>query len=180
MSNIDQDLKKALSHLENEFAKLQTGRANPAIVEDIRIEQYGSLQPIKNIANVSLLDNQTISINPWDKSVIHSIAKAITDAGVGLNPQTMADSVLIKIPPLTQERRSEIVKVVKKMAEEAKISVRNIRGEYLKDIKKRENDKTISEDIARQEEDSLQKNIDDSNKKIDELTKKKETDILKV
>jgi len=175
-----QNIEKALHHLESEFGKLQLGRANPALIEDIRVEQYGSLQPIKNSASINVLDSQTLSIAPWDKSLIHTIAKAITDAGIGLNPQTMADSVLIKVPPLTEERRKEIVKVVKKFAEDSKVSVRNIRSDALKGIKKQENDKEISEDMAKDMENDLQKIIDDANKQIEEAAKKKEADVMKV
>lgn len=174
------DINKALHHLESEYGKLQLGRATPALVEDIRVDQYGSLQPIKNSASINILDAQTLSIAPWDKNLIHPIAKAITDAGIGLNPQTMADSVMLKIPALTEERRKELCKIVKKYAEEAKVSVRNIRADYHKQIKKRENEKEISEDEARDMEHDLQKIIDEANKHIDELSKKKETDTMKV
>ena len=173
-------LSKAIHHLEVEFWKLSLGRANPSLVEDIRVEQYGSLQPIKNCASINLLDAQTLSIAPWDKTLIHPIAKAITDAWVGLNPQTMGDSVMIKIPPLTEERRREVVKIVKKFAEEAKISVRNVRADILKSIKKQETDKLISEDQVRDLETDLQKQIDEANKQVEELTKRKEADVMKV
>ena len=173
-------LEKALHHLEGEFGKIQMGRANPALVEDIRIEQYGSLQALKNCASVNTLDAQTLSISPWDKTLIHPIAKAITDAGIGLNPQSMGDYVMIKIPPMTEDRRRDMVKVVGKFAEDAKISVRNIRGEALKDIKKQETAKEISEDIVKKYEADLQKIVDEANKKIDEAAKKKEVDIMKV
>lgn len=156
------------------------GRANPSLIEDIRVEQYGSLQPIKNSASINVLDPQTLSIVPWDKTLIHAIAKAISDAGVGLNPQTMADSVMIKIPDLTEERRKDTVKVVKKFIEEAKISIRNVRGDAQKAIKNQETNKEISEDQARDMMDEVQKLIDDANKKIDEGGKNKEADIMKV
>jgi len=175
-----QQLNKALHHLEWEFGKLQLGRANPALVEDIRVEQYGSLQAIKNTASVNILDPQTLSIAPWDKTLVHPIAKAITDAGVGLNPQTMADSVLIRVPQLTEDRRKEMCKVVRKFWEEAKVSIRNIRADIHKQIKKQESEKEISEDQAKDLEINLQKHIDEANKKIDEATKKKESDIMKI
>ncbi len=130
-------LEKAIHHLEGEFGKLQMGRATPALVEDITVEQYGSMQAIKNSTSINILDPQTLSIAPWDKTLIHAIAKAITDAGIGLNPQTMADSVLIKVPQLTEERRIEMCKVVKKFGEEAKVSIRNIRGDFHKQLKTR-------------------------------------------
>ncbi len=180
LNQVKTQLEKAIHHLEGEFGKLQMGRATPALVEDITVEQYGSMQAIKNSASINILDPQTLSIAPWDKTLIHAIAKAITDAGIGLNPQTMADSVLIKVPQLTEERRIEMCKVVKKFGEEAKVSVRNIRGDFHKQIKKQETDKEISEDEARDLEANLQKEIDHSNKTIDEAIKKKEADIMKV
>ena len=173
-------LEKALHHLEGEFGKLQMGRATPALVEDVMVEQYGSMQPLKNSASLNILDPQTLSIAPWDKTLIHPIAKAITDAGIGLNPQAMADSILIKVPQLTEERRKDMVKIVKKFAEEAKVSIRNIRGEFMKQIKKQETEKTLSEDAAKGVETELQKLIDEHNKIIDDAAKRKEEDVMKV
>lgn len=173
-------IAKALSHLEIEFSKLQAWRANPAMIEDIRIESYWSLQPIKNVANISVMDSQTLSIMPWDRSQIHAIAKAITESWIGLNPQTMADSVLIRVPAVTEERRKDLAKVAKKFGEDGKVSVRNARQESLKDIKKAKDEKTITEDDVKSYETDLQKMVDDANKKIEELTKKKEEDLMKV
>ncbi len=173
-------IEKAVRHLEVEFSKLQLWRANPALVEDITVESYGSVQPIKNVASVWLLDSQTLTIKPWDRSVLHTIAKAITDAAMWLNPQTMADSILIKVPPLTEERRREIAKIAKRLAEEAKVSIRNARGDSHKEITKAKDDKTISEDEAKDLGTNLQKMVDDGNKKIDEVCKKKEADIMKI
>ena len=173
-------IKKTLHHLDSEFSRIQLGRANPNLVEWVLVEQYGMSQPLKNCASVNILDNQTLSIQPWDRGVIHSIAKAITDAGLGLNPQTMADSVLIRIPLLTEERRRETTKIAKRMSEEAKIGVRNVRQDTLKEVKKAEDDDEISEDELKVYEKDLQKMVDDANKKIDEMTKKKEEDIMKV
>lgn len=150
------------------------------MVEGILVEQYGSMQPIQNMASVSNLDSQTLSIKPWDKNAVHPIAKAITEANLGLNPQTMADSVMIKIPPMTEERRKEIAKVAKTMAEDAKVSVRNARQDSLKDIKKAEDNKEISEDMKKDFETELQKLVDDANKKIEETFKQKEVDIMKI
>ena len=171
---------KAEIHLENEFSKLQLGRANPALVEDIMIENYWSMQPIKNTATVSLMDPQTLSIKPWDKTILQLIAKAISDSGIGLNPQTMADSIMIKIPSLTEERRIEVVKIAKKLTEEAKVSIRNSRAESHKLIKNAEDNKNISEDEEKDLNEELQKLVDSWNKKIDELYHIKEKDIMKV
>lgn len=173
-------IDKAIKHLDLEYSKLQLWRANPIMVEGILVEQYGSMQPVQNMASVTNLDAQTLSIKPWDKSAIHPIAKAITESGLWLNPQTMADSVMIKVPPLTEERRKELAKVAKTMSEDAKVSVRNVRQEVLKDIKKAEDNKEISEDIRKNYENDLQKIIDDANKKIEEHLKQKETDIMKI
>lgn len=173
-------IDKAIRHLDLEYSKLQLWRANPAMVESILVEQYGSTQKLQNVASVSNMDSQTLSIKPWDKNIIHAIAKAITESGMWLNPQTMADSVMIKIPPLTEERRREVSKIAKNLAEEAKISVRNARQESLKDIKKAEDNKEISEDVRKQNENDLQKLIDDANKKIDEHYKQKDSDIMKI
>ncbi len=173
-------IDKAINHLDSEYSKLQMWRANPALVEDILVDSYGAMQPLKNTATVGLLDSQTLTIKPWDKSVIHAIAKAISDAELGLNPQSMADSVMIKVPPMTEERRKDIAKIAKKLAEEAKVSVRNVRADAMKAIKKSEDDKDISEDEKKDLEADLQKSIDEANKSIEEHFKHKEADIMKV
>ncbi len=173
-------IQKALHHLEIEFSRLQVGRANPAMVEDIMVEQYGSMWPIKNCAWLTLLDSQTISISPWDKSLVHKIAKAITESNIGLNPQTMADSIMIKVPPLTEERRKDTVKIAKNIAEEAKVWVRNARWDSHKVIGKAKEDKEISEDEASMYDKDLQKIVDEANKQIEEMLKKKEADIMKI
>lgn len=180
LTKAKEGIKKAELHLEHEFSKLQVWRANPSLVEEVRVDSYGSLQPVQNLATVWVLDSQTISIKPWDKWVIHSIAKAITDAGLGLNPQTMADSILIKVPPLTEERRKEIVKIAKRLTEEAKVSIRNVRADSMKDIKNAEDNKEISEDARKDLESDLQDLVNAANKKCDELLKIKETDLMKV
>lgn len=173
-------IKKAIKHLDIEYSKLQLGRANPAMVESLLVEQYGSMQPIQNVASVSNLDSQTLSIKPWDKSIIHAIAKSITESGMWLNPQTMADSVMIKVPPLTEERRRELAKVAKNLAEDAKITIRNARQDALKTIKNAEDEKEISEDIKKQKESELQKMVEEANKNVEEHFKHKETEIMKI
>lgn len=180
LTNLKSDLSKAFEHLKNEFAKLQVGRANPALVEWIPVSAYGSLQPLKNSASVSVIDSQTLSIQPWDKSLLREIAKAITDAWLGLNPQDNGESIMLKIPTLTEERRRDLVKVSKKIAEEGKITIRNIRQDYLKHIKTAETAKTISEDVAKGFEADLQKEIDAYTKQVEDLAKHKEEEIMKV
>ena len=180
LTKAKEGIEKAIHHLDVEYSKLQLGRANPVMVESIMVEQYGSMQPLQNMAAVSNLDSQTLSIKPWDKTALHTIAKAISDSNLWLNPQTMADSILIKIPPMTEERRKEISKVAKTMAEDAKVWIRNARAESMKIIKKAEDDKEISEDARKDYETDLQKLIDDANKKVEETYKHKDVDIMKV
>jgi ribosome recycling factor len=180
LSNLDNDLKRVLEHLQNEFAKLQVGRANPALVEDIRVHAYGSPQPMKGVASISLLDSQTITISPWDRSLLRDISAAITASGLGLNPQDNGETITLKIPTLTEERRRDLVKVAGKLAEEAKVGIRNVRQDILKTVKTAETNKEISEDIRKQHEATVQKKVDDAVKKIDEMTKHKEAEIMKV
>lgn len=180
ITNLSKDLDKAVSHLKSEFSKLQVGRANPALVEGVLVEAYGTAQPLKNIAAVSNLDGQTLTIQPWDKALIHDIEIGISNANIGLNPTNNGESLLIKIPPLTEERRREITKTAGNMSEDAKISTRNVRAEYKKKIDTAKADKEISEDEAKNLESQLQKQIDATTKEIDELTAEKENDIMTV
>ena len=173
-------VEKSISHLQVEFSQLQLGRANPALLDSVRIDNYGSMQPLSNVASVSSLDAQTLMVKPWDKQMIHGIAKAITDANVWLNPQTMADGVMIKIPPMTEERRRDIAKIVKRLWDEAKVWVRNARWDSQKAISNALADKTISENEADNYKKELQKLVDDANSKIDEMVKKKSEDVLKI
>ena len=180
LTKAKEGIAKAIKHLDVEYSKLQLGRANPIMVESIMIEQYGSFQPLQNMAAVSNMDAQTLSIKPWDKTSLHAIAKAITDSAMWLNPQSMADSIIIKIPALTEERRKEVSKIAKTMAEDAKVWVRNARQDSIKTIKKAEDDKEISEDDRKDYENDLQKLIDEANKKIEDHYKSKDSDIMKV
>ncbi len=180
LQNLQQDLTKAIHHLSSELSKLQAWRANPAIVEDVYVMVYGSSQPLRNVAAVSTLDAQTISIQPWDKSVIKDIEKGITEANLGLNPNNNGESILINIPALTEERRRELVKVAHRMLEEGKVGIRNVRQDYKKKIDTAKSSKEISEDIAKNLENDLQKSVDQSSKEIEALMKKKEEDIMKV
>ena len=180
LDNLQIDLRKAKEHIQNEFAKLQAWRANPAIVEWVLVSAYGSIGPIKNVAAVSTLDAQTIVIQPWDRSVLKDIEKGITDAGLGLNPSNNGESIMIKIPALTEERRRDLTKIAGKMSEEGKIAVRNIRQDHKKKIDHAKSEKEISDDEAKGYEADLQKAIDAAIKEIDILLKEKEVEIMKV
>lgn len=179
LTSLKEDLHKATEHLKSEFAKLQVGRANPAIVESVLVDAYGSIGPLKNVAAVTNLDAQTLSIQPWDKSLIKNIEKGISDANLGLNPSNNGETLMIKFPPLTEERRREIVKVAGKLTEEAKVSVRNVRADYKKKIDHAKSEKTISEDEAKMHENNLQKEIDAAVKNLETLLSEKEKDIMK-
>lgn len=179
LKNLQEDLNKAISHLKSEFSKLQVGRANPAIVESVLVTAYGSTQPLKNLAAVSNLDAQTLTIQPWDKSLIKDIEKGISEANLGLNPSNNGETLMIKIPALTEERRKEIVKVASKLAEEGKISIRNVRGDYKKKIDHAKSEKEISEDEAKLHENNLQKAVDNTIKEVENLFAEKEKDIMK-
>lgn len=179
LSNLQESLEKAISHLKTEFSKLQVGRANPAIVESVLVSAYGSVQPLKNIAAVTNLDAQTLSIQPWDKTLIKDIEKGISEANLGLNPSNNGETLMIKIPPLTEERRREIVKVASRLTEDAKISIRNVRGEFKKKIDHAKSEKEISEDEAKLHETNLQKSIDNAIKDSESLFAEKEKDIMK-
>lgn len=179
LTNLKEDLNKAIEHLKSEFSKLQVGRANPAIVESVLVNAYGSVGPLKNVAAVTNLDAQTLSIQPWDKSLIKDIEKGISEANLGLNPSNNGETLMIKFPPLTEERRKEIVKVAGKLTEEAKVSIRNVRGDYKKKIDHAKSEKEISEDEAKLHENNLQKEIDATVKTIESLLSEKEKDIMK-
>lgn len=180
LANLQQELHKATNHMQNELSKLQAWRANPAIVEDIYVMAYGSLGPLKNIAAVSIMDASTIVIQPWDKAIIRDIEKGISDAKIGLNPSNNGETLMIKIPPLTEERRRDLVKIASRLGEEGKVGIRNIRQEFKKKIDKSKADKEISEDEAKTHEANLQKEIDKWIKQIEEMLKTKEIDIMKV
>lgn len=180
LTNLQQELAKAIEHFKNELAKLQAWRANPAIVEGVFVMAYGSSQPLRNVAAVSTLDSQTISIQPWDKSIIRDIEKWISDANLGLNPNNNGEMIMINIPPLTEERRRSLTKIASKMAEEGKVSIRNIRQDFKKKLDTAKSEKTQSEDIIKWLEVDLQKVIDIAIKEVDVLLAHKEEEIMKV
>jgi ribosome recycling factor len=180
LANLQQELTKATNHMKSELAKLQAWRANPAIVEDVYVMAYGSIGPLKNIAAVSIMDASTIVIQPWDKALIKDIEKGISDAKIGLNPSNNGETLMIKIPPLTEERRRELVKVASRLGEEGKVGIRNIRQEFKKKIDSAKANKEISEDEAKGYEANLQKDIDGGIKQIEEMLKVKEIEIMKI
>ena len=175
-----QDFQKAIEHLKNEFTRLQVGRANASLVESVNVDVYGVSQPVKAIATISIPDPRTIQIQPWDKSNLAPIEKAIVGIGTGLNPVNDGICVRIAIPPLTEERRVDLTKHVKKLAEEARITVRNSRQDAHNAFKKLKGDGDFTEDDLRDADKKLQGKVDDVNKQIDDLAKSKEDDVMTV
>lgn len=173
-------LNKALEHLKIELKNLQIGRASTALVEDIMAESYGSQMPLKTMANITCPDTRTIRIEPWDKSALGAIDKAIIEAKIGITPQNMGDSILLPIPPLTEERRKVVVKRVHELEEHCHITVRNLRQEAMKMVKHQKDEKEISEDEAKKAEKNIQESIDKINKEIAEVAKVKEAEVMKV
>ena len=177
---IETDMNKQLQHFEHELRKLHTGRANPNLVEDIKVNVYEMVMPIKQLANITAPEPQLIVINPWDKSTISNIEKAITQSELKLNPQNDGDVIRIQIPPMSKERRDELVKTLHKKLEECKIAIRNIRKNYHNFIRDSEKAKNISEDTAQRLENILQKMTDAFVNKANEFSKKKEEEIKAV
>lgn len=174
------EFKKTIEHLKDGFSKLQIGRASGTLVEDIKVEAYGTLQPLKAVASVSCPDAKTIQIQPWDKANLSHIETAIKISGLNFNPINDGQYVRINIPALTEERRAELSKLVSKMAEEARISIRAARQTAHETFKKLEADKKITEDENHGADKKLQDEVDKANKDIEDLAKAKEQDIMKV
>ncbi len=180
LSDLQAQLTKPIEHLKSEYSKLQAGRAKPELVEDVLVPVYGSSMALKNVASVSVMDQRTLSIIPFDRTTGADICRGIASANIGLNPQDRWDSILIAIPMMTEENRHNLQRIARDMAEDAKVSVRSIRGEFHKNIQKAKTDKTESEDVIKWYEEDLQKSVDATNKMIDEIAKAKEEEVMKI
>lgn len=180
LKEADERMKKALEHLKNEFLKIRTGRATTGLVDGVKVDYYGTVTPLNQVGNVSTPDSQTIAIQPWDKSVIPLIEKAILQSELGLNPSNDGNIIRIPIPPLNEERRKEYVKLAKKVAEEGRVAIRNIRRDDMEKLKKTEKEEHISEDERKQAEGEVQKLTDKYVKEIDENLVAKEKEIMEV
>jgi ribosome recycling factor len=175
LQQFEQSVKKALDHLHAEFSKLQTGRANASLVEHIAVEAYGQRMELKAVASISVQDARSMAIQPWDKSVLADIEKAIQIANIGVNPVNDGIVVRLNFPPMTEERRKQITKVVSQLMEQAKIAVRQDRQKANDEIKAI-TDENEKERLTKE----LQKLVDDGNKKIEESAKKKEAEVMTV
>ncbi len=171
-------MNKAVETLELDYKRLRTGRASISLVEGIRVDYYGTPTPLAQLATLTIPDPRTIMIQPWDTSVVGEVEKAILKSELGLTPNNDGKAIRISIPPLTADRRKDLVKVVKKKSEESKVAVRNIRRDLIEKIKDLKKDKAISEDEQFRAQDEIQKITDDYVKKIDSVCGTKEKEIL--
>ncbi|MGB3399336.1 MAG: ribosome recycling factor [Candidatus Deferrimicrobiaceae bacterium] len=171
---------RSIDAFRKELGKIRTGRASFSLLDGIKVNYYGTLTPLAQVGTLSVPESRLITITPWDTKMVGPIEKAIQASGLGLNPSNDGKIVRIPIPPLTEERRKDLVKVVKKMAEEARIAVRNIRRDSIDRIKESEKKKEISEDEMKRWQDRIQKETDSHVKKIDEILKTKEQEIMEV
>ncbi|MDR1206841.1 MAG: ribosome recycling factor [Rickettsiales bacterium] len=179
-SEAEQKTNATLDVLRGEYTGLRTGRASVHLLDGIRVETYGSEMPIDQLATISTPESQVISVSVWDATNTAKVEKAIRDSGLGLNPMTAGGVIRLNLPPLTEERRKELVKVAGKYAEEAKISMRNIRQDLMGKIKRAVADKEISEDDQRRYEEDLQKVFDARAAEVDGIARQKESDIMSV
>jgi len=173
-------MDKSVESLKGELSKLRAGRANPALLEQVSVDYYGTLTPLSQVANVSASDSRTLMVTPWEKSMVRPIEKAIMDADLGLNPATAGEIIRIPLPPLTEERRRDLVKVVKNEGESAKVAVRNIRRDANGDFKDLLKEKEISEDEEHQAMDEIQKLTDGHVANIDKIVEEKEESLMEV
>jgi ribosome recycling factor len=171
---------KSIEAFKNELHKIRTGRAHPGILDQVQLDYYGSMVPISQVANLSLLDARTISVQPWEKGMGPKLEKAIRDSGLGLNPSAQGDLLRIPMPALTEERRKELTKVVKHAGEDCKVAVRNVRRDANEHLKKLLKDKDVTEDDERRAQDEVQRLTNNVVAEIDKLVAAKETEILAV
>jgi ribosome recycling factor len=178
--SLEQKSLKSIESFKTELTKIRTGRAHPGILDQVQVEYYGSLVPISQVANVTLIDARNISVQPWEKGMGAKIEKAIRESDLGLNPATQGDLIRVPMPALTEERRKDLIKVVKGLAEDAKIAVRNLRRDANEQAKRLLKDKEITEDDDRRSQDDVQKMTDRTIVEIDKLVQGKEAEILAV
>jgi len=171
---------KSIEAFKNELHKIRTGRAHPGLLDQVQVDYYGSMVPISQVANVSLLDARTISVQPWEKGMGAKIEKAIRESDLGLNPSAQGDLLRVPMPALTEERRKDLTKVVRHAGEEAKIAVRSVRREANEQLKKLLKDKAVSEDDERRAQDEVQRLTDGTIAQIDKLVQGKEAEVMAV
>ncbi|MDC3184031.1 ribosome recycling factor [Pelagibacteraceae bacterium] len=180
MNELENKMISAVSHFEKELNSLRTSRANPSMLDNIVADAYGSRTPLNQLGNISVQDASTITIQVWDSSLIKSIENAITESNLGINPQTDGQIIRLPIPKLSEERRIEIIKIASEFAENSKVTIRNIRRDFIEKSKNEKKDSNISEDELKRKLNEIQKITDNYVEKIDKILEIKKTDILKV
>jgi ribosome recycling factor len=178
--NAEAKMAKSIESFKNDLQKIRTGRAHPGILDQVQVDYYGSMLPISQVANVSLIDARTISVQPWEKSMAKPIEKAIRESDLGLNPSALGEMIRVPMPALTEERRRDLTKVVRNAGEDARIAVRNLRRDANDQAKRLAKDKLVSEDEERRSVDDMQKLTDRVITEIDRLVAAKEVEILAV
>jgi ribosome recycling factor len=174
------EMKATIAVFSNDLKNIRTGRVSPDILKNIIIDSYGSKMPLTQLSNINNLDNMTLSINIWDASLTKIIEKNILESNLGATPQTDGNTILLKFPELTAERRKDLVKIINETSEKFKVSIRNIRRKYIDQVKEFEKEKTISIDESKKNQEEVQKSTDNSITEIETIAKQKETEILKV
>ncbi len=177
---VDQKMQKSIEAFKAGLAKIRTGRAHTGLLDHLQVDYYGSMVPISQVANITLADSRTIAVTPWEKKMVQTVEKAIRDGDLGLNPATQGDLIRVPMPPLTEERRKELTKVVRGEGEDAKIAIRNLRRDANEQLKKLVKDKTISEDDERRAQDDVQKLTDRYVAEVDKLVAEKDKEIMTV
>ena len=180
MSDVDNKMKSAVQHFEKELNSLRTSRANPSMLDNIFVEAYDTKTPLNQLGNISVQDANTITIQIWDSSLLKSIENAITESNLGINPQTDGQLIRLPIPKLSEERRKEIIKIASEFAENSKVTIRNIRRDFIENSKNEKKNSNLSEDELKRKINEIQKITDNNIDKIDKILEIKKTDILKV
>ncbi|RJQ33393.1 MAG: ribosome recycling factor [Actinobacteria bacterium] len=180
ISRTEEKMSKAVLHTVEELKGVRTGRASTTLLDRVVVDYYGTKTPLKQMATINVPEPQLITIQPWDKSVIPSVEKAIMASDLGLNPSNDGNLIRLSFPPLTEERRIELTKVVKHIGEEGKVAVRNVRRDSIEELKKLQKDGAISEDDYYREHDHIQKITDENSNKIDEMVASKEKEVMEV
>jgi ribosome recycling factor len=180
LSDVQQKMDRAVEALKRELGNLRTGRATPALLENVPVEYYGTPTPLKQLASISAPDARAILVQPWDKQALREIERSLMKSELGFNPSNDGNVITVPIPPLTQERRQDLVKVLKRKVEDGKVSIRNIRRDGVETLRKLERDKAISQDENRRSQEQIQKVTDAHIKTMDEVGEAKEAEILQV
>lgn len=180
LEDADIRMQKTIEVLKTELTKIRTGRANASLLDHISVEYYGSEVPLSQVANIAIEDARTLTVTPWEKPMVQAIEKAIMTSDLGLNPMSAGTVIRVPVPALTEERRRDLVKVVKNEAENTKIAIRNIRRDANSDFKSLEKEKEISEDDERRAQDSIQKLTDQYVREVDVVLDKKEQDLMAI